>query len=257
MSVTSLKPSPHCSEEEWKVRVELAAAIRISALNGWDELTLAHLSARAPDNPDHMLLHSDHRLFEEVTASNLHKLDEHAEHVVAKDETPHKFAFHFHRGIYKAFPQANSVVHLHTRPATAVAMQEQGLLMGNQYALWLGPIGYHDYLGLMSSPDEGLRLSRAFGSGQIVLQRGHGFVVWGHGVREAFMLAYLLHRACETQIMSGVGAGGLKPYIPPQDVIDVTFKQARVVTDGSQPFTQVLWAALLRKLDRVAPDYCQ
>jgi ribulose-5-phosphate 4-epimerase/fuculose-1-phosphate aldolase len=133
--------------EEWKVRVDLAAAFRLAALQGWDELLFAHLSARVPGHPNQFLMHPAAILFEEVTASNLHKLDEHCNHVEPSDELPHKFAFPFHKGIYDAFPQAQCVVHLHTKYVTAVAMQEQGLVPGNQYSLWLGPIGYHDYEG--------------------------------------------------------------------------------------------------------------
>ena len=31
--------------------------------------------------------------------------------------------------------------------------------------------------------------------------------------------------------------------------------QARIITDGNAPFNQMTWRALLRKLDRDAPDY--
>ena len=241
--------------DEWKMRVELAAAFRLAALNGWDELLFAHLSARVPDHPNQFLMHPAAILFEEVTASNLHKLDENCNHVEPSDELPHKFAFPFHKGIYDAFPQAQCVVHLHTQAATAVAMQEQGLIPGNQYAMWIGPIGYHDYEGLVSAPEEGVRLAKNFGNHQVVLQRGHGFVLWGHSVHEAYMLAFLMIRACEVQMMSMTGQGGVKPYVPPKSVLDVTPVQARLITDGNSPFNQMTWRALLRKLDRDAPAY--
>jgi ribulose-5-phosphate 4-epimerase/fuculose-1-phosphate aldolase len=241
--------------DEWKMRIELAAAFRLAALNGWDELLFAHLSARVPGHPNQFLMHPAAILFEEVTASNLHKLDENCNHVEPSDELPHKFAFPFHKGIYDAFPQAQCVIHLHTQAATAVAMQEQGLIPGNQYAMWLGPIGYHDYEGLVSAPEEGVRLAKNFGNRQVVLQRGHGFVLWGHTVHEAYMLAFLMIRACEVQMMSMTGVGGLKAYVPPQSVLDITPGQARLITDGNSPFNQMTWRALLRKLDRDAPAY--
>ena len=243
------------SAEEWKVRVDLAAAYRLSALYGWDEMLYAHISARVPGEPKHLLLHPAHLLFEEVRASNLHKLDESCNHVVPSDEVPHKFAFPFHRGIYDAFPDANCVIHLHTKAGTAVAMQKQGLIPGNQYALWLGPIGYHSYEGLISTPEEGVRLAENFrkANSQIVLQKGHGFVLWGRTVPEAFKLAFLLERACEVQLASSAGA--IEPYIPDQSVIDICPQQARIITDGEAPFNKMSWAAWLRMLDRRAPDY--
>jgi ribulose-5-phosphate 4-epimerase/fuculose-1-phosphate aldolase len=244
---------PGVDPAEWKVRVDLAAAFRLAALQDWDELLFAHLSARVPNHPNQFLMHPAAVLFEEVTASNLHKLDENCNHIEPNDELPHKFAFPFHKGIYDAFPQAQCVMHLHTKYATAVAMQEHGLIPGNQYALWLGPVGYHDYEGLISTDEEGRRLAKNFGDKQIVLQRGHGFVLWGHSVHEAYMLAFLVIRACETQVRSSAGA--VKPYVPPQAVVDATIGQAKIITDGKQPFNQMTWRALLRKLDRDAPDY--
>jgi hypothetical protein len=50
-------------------------------------------------------------------------------------------------------------------------------------------------------------------------------------------------------------AGGIKPYVPQQAVLDATIGQARIITDGNAPFNQMTWRALLRKLDRDAPDY--
>ena len=241
------------SPEEWKARVDLAAAFRLCALQDWDEGLVAHLSARVPGHPNQFLMHPAALLFEEITASRLHKLDEKCNHVVPSDEMPHKFAFPFHKGIYDAFPQAHCIMHLHTKYVTAVAMQEQGLIRGNQYAMWIGPVGYHDYEGLISTDEEGQRLAKNFGDKQIVLQRGHGFVLWGHSIAEAYMLSFLMIRACETQVRSM--AGGVSPYVPPQHVLDATIGQARIITDGNAPFNQMSWRAMLRKLDREAPDY--
>lgn len=247
----TLKPTVDAGE--WKARVELAAAFRLCALQDWDELLFAHLSARVPGHPNQYLMHPPHLLFEEIIASNLHKLDDNCQHVEPNEEMPHKFAFPFHKGIYDAFPQAQCVIHLHTKAATAVTMQEQGLIPGNQYAMWLGEIGYHDYEGLISAPEEGVRLAKNFGGNQVVLQRGHGLVLWGHSIHEAYMLAFLVIRACEAQLMASAGA--IKPYVPSRPVLEATVGQARIITDGNQWFNQMTWQALLRKLDRDAPDY--
>ena len=61
-------------------------------------------------------------------------------------------------------------------------------------------------------------------------------------------------RACEVQIASGAG-GGIKPYVPPQSVLDITVQQAKIITLGEAPFNQVTWQTLLRKLDRDDPSY--
>ena len=55
------------SEQEWQARVDLAAAYRLVALYGWDDLIFTHLSARVPGPEHHFLLNPYGMLFEEVT----------------------------------------------------------------------------------------------------------------------------------------------------------------------------------------------
>src|SRR5262249_49953903 len=63
------------SQEEWQARVDLAAAYRLLALYGWDDLIFTHLSARVPGPEHHFLLNPYGMLFDEVTASSLVKVD--------------------------------------------------------------------------------------------------------------------------------------------------------------------------------------
>src|SRR5665213_840146 len=62
------------SDEEWKIRVDLAAAYRLVAYLGWDDLIFTHLSARIPGPEHHFLLNPYNLMFEEVTASSLVKV---------------------------------------------------------------------------------------------------------------------------------------------------------------------------------------
>ena len=36
------------SDEEWHMRVDLAACYRLIAMHGWDDLVFTHISARVP-----------------------------------------------------------------------------------------------------------------------------------------------------------------------------------------------------------------
>ena len=59
------------SPEEWAVRVDLAAAYRLVAHFGWDDLVFTHISARVP-GPEHQFLINPYGwLFDEITASSL------------------------------------------------------------------------------------------------------------------------------------------------------------------------------------------
>ena len=40
------------SKEEWQLRVDLAAAYRLVALYGWDDLVFTHISALIPGDED-------------------------------------------------------------------------------------------------------------------------------------------------------------------------------------------------------------
>ncbi len=63
------------SAEEWQARVDLAAAYRLVALYGWDDLVFTHISARVPGPEHHFLINPYGMMFEEITASSLVKVD--------------------------------------------------------------------------------------------------------------------------------------------------------------------------------------
>ena len=54
------------TDEEWSLREDLAAAYRLVANYGWDDMVFTHLSARVPGPEEHFLLNPFGVLFEEV-----------------------------------------------------------------------------------------------------------------------------------------------------------------------------------------------
>jgi len=69
------------SEAEWQLRVDLAAAYRLVAMFGWDDLVFTHISARIPGPEHHFLINPYGMMFEEITASSLVKIDLNGEKV--------------------------------------------------------------------------------------------------------------------------------------------------------------------------------
>ncbi|HBM22242.1 MAG TPA: class II aldolase, partial [Alcanivorax sp.] len=67
------------SQAEWEVRKDLAAAYRLVALYGWEDLVFTHLSARVPGPEHHFLINPYGWLFDEITASSLIKVDSEGE----------------------------------------------------------------------------------------------------------------------------------------------------------------------------------
>ena len=63
------------SSAEWQTRVDLAACYQLCALYGWDDGIYTHISATVPGEPGHYLINPFGMRFDEVTASNLVKVD--------------------------------------------------------------------------------------------------------------------------------------------------------------------------------------
>ena len=60
---------------ERDLRVDLAAAYRLVDYFGWTELIFGHLTARVPGDQPHFLINPYGLNYDEVTASNLVKID--------------------------------------------------------------------------------------------------------------------------------------------------------------------------------------
>ena len=72
---TILKVNQKMSDAEWQVRCDLAACYRLFVKFGWTDLIFTHLTARVPGHENQYLINPYGLLFEEITASNLLKVD--------------------------------------------------------------------------------------------------------------------------------------------------------------------------------------
>src|SRR5690242_13311348 len=122
----SARPA-HISPEEWAVRVDLAACYRLIAHFGWDDLVLTHNSARVPGTTDQMLINPSGLMFDEVTASNLLKVDNNDGRLIEPSEyEPINAGVVIHGAIYLGRPDVECVVHTHTEADIAVGALEDG-----------------------------------------------------------------------------------------------------------------------------------
>ncbi len=240
------------SETEWKIRVDLAAAYRLIAYFGWDDLIFTHLSARVPGPEHHFLLNPYNLMFEEVTASSLVKVDMNGHPV---DETPfitNAAGFTIHSALHMAREDAHSVMHLHTPHGQAVSAHAEGLLPLTQTAMLVrDDVAYHDYEGVAVDLDERERLIANIGDKGAMLLRNHGTLAVGETVGEAFLKIYFLERACEAQILALSAGDALNN--PSQGAPEVTAQQGKM---GLKLAAGALaWPALLRKAYRLDPDF--
>src|SRR5437764_3071418 len=116
------------SAEEWQARVDLAAAYRLVALYGWDDLIFTHISSRVPGPEHHFLLNPYGMMFDEITASSLVKIDLAGNKVTESPHFINPAGFTIHGAVHAAREDALCVMHLHTDYGIAVSAQKNGLL---------------------------------------------------------------------------------------------------------------------------------
>ncbi|GLR25484.1 class II aldolase/adducin family protein [Limnobacter litoralis] len=240
------------SAAEWQMRVDLAAAYRLVALYGWDDLIFTHLSARVPGEEGHFLINPYGWMFDEITASSLVKVDMDCRKVMDSPHEVNPAGFTIHSAIHAVRHDAHCVMHTHTVAGVAVSAQASGLLPLSQQSLFpLANLAYHDYEGVALREDEKVRLQADLGQANVMILRNHGLLSCGDTVANAFLNLFLLQRACEIQIAAQ--AGGTPLVQVPKVIVDGIAQAAAQVTRGLGG--NLAWPALLRRLDRLSPGY--
>lgn len=245
------KPPEGFSEQEWQVRVDLAAAYRLAAIYGWTDLNNTHFSARIPGTDDEFLLNPFGMLFDEITASSLIKVD-HTGNVTGRSDYPANPAgFVIHGAIHMAVPDANCIIHTHSRFGTAVATQKNGLLPSTQKALTLmGWIGYHDFEGAALDLGERPRIVNDLADKKILILRNHGLLSVGKTVGEAFVWMYRIETACRIQIDALSGGSELNPIS--ESTQEHTIGQGlKMYGEGGFIEAGREWPMLMRQLERL------
>ncbi|BBE35934.1 class II aldolase/adducin family protein [Sphingosinicella microcystinivorans] len=242
------------SDEEWNARVDLAAAYRLVALYGWDDLIFTHLSVRVPGPEHHFLINPYNLMFEEITASSLVKIDVNGNAIGNTPYVTNPAGFTIHSAIHMAREDAKAVIHLHTPYGQAVSAMDFGLLPHTQTAMIAQhDVAYHDYEGIATDLDERERLVADIGTKNAMILRNHGTLTVGDTVADAFLRMYFLERACEAQVHM-LSAGRENLNTPPQGTPEKVKDQSSGEGMG-MVIRKLAWPALLRKLDRIDTSF--
>lgn len=194
-------PSAEISDEEWSLRVQLAACYRIFDLMGWSELIFNHISLRVPGPTPEILINPFGLRYKEVTASNLVKIDFDGNLIGSSEWPINRAGFIIHTAIHRARPDIHAIMHTHTDAGSAVAGLRDGLDGNNFYASQIhGQVGYHDFEGITLDPDEQQRLVADLGDKNILVLRNHGLLSAGATLPAAFMRLWTTERACQIQV---------------------------------------------------------
>jgi len=240
------------SEAEWSTRVDLAAAYRLVALFGWDDLAFTHISARVPDADDQFLINPYGVFFDEITASSLVKVNHHGGQIIGPVSQINTAGFLIHSAVHEARPSVNCVVHTHTVHGVAVSAQENGLLpISQQAGFVLSSLAYHAYEGVALRPSEKITLAADLGNANSMILRNHGLLTCGRTVAEAFKAMYTLETACRIQVMAQ--AGGPLLHIS-ESVLETMADRSREIARGFSS-AELVWPGLLRRLNRQNPGY--
>ncbi len=238
---------------EWETRIELAAVYRVFAAMGIDDLIYTHISARVPGPERHFLINPFGLMYEEVTASNLVKIDLAGNPVDAGSHPVNHAGFVIHSAFHEGLAGANCVVHLHSEAGCAVAACRDGLLPASQYVFFSGGgIATHDYEGLALEDDEKARLVADMGENKWMVLRNHGLLTIGETVAEAFFHMFNFEKACRIQVKAM--AGGTEMLSLPSEEVQARVHAQRPVSFDLGGWGEKELAAWMRKLDRDGAD---
>lgn len=245
------------SDREWELRTELACAYRLVDHFGWTELIYGHLTARVPGPDAHFLINPYGLNYDEISASNLVKIDVDGNKI---DDTPFEVnyaGFVIHSAVHMMPETDNHVVmHTHTRAGMAIAAIEEGLLPVSMGAsTFFGNIAYHEYEGPSLYLDERERLVASLGAKRAMILKNHGLLTTGKSVPEAFLRLYRLERACQVQI-DAAAAGTLN--VMGDNMAAKSGADVEGFADNSDEgfgYGQLEFAALMRKMDKKDPGY--
>ena len=238
------------SKEEWETRQDLAAFYRTIPYFGWDDLIFTHISAKVPGTDDEFLINPYGFLFDEITASNLVKVNLKGKILSDTNNFINPAGFTIHSAIHESREDAHCIVHLHSNDGVAVASLKDGLLPLSQTGMLVrSQIAYHDYEGVALFEEEKERLVKDLGEARLMILRNHGTLALGKNVAEAFTNIYFLEKACSYQVRAL--SGNLELNYPSEKSIETTRQQG----EGREMAAALLWPAVKRKMERLDSSF--
>ena len=238
------------SKDEWETRQDLAAFYRTIPYFGWDDLIFTHISAKVPGADDEFLINPYGFLFDEITASNLVKVNLKGKILSDTNNFINPAGFTIHSAIHESRDDAHCIVHLHSNDGVAVASLKDGLLPLSQTGMLVrSQIAYHDYEGVALFEEEKERLVKDLGEARLMILRNHGTLALGKNVAEAFTNIYFLEKACSYQVRAL--SGNLELNYPSEESIETTRQQG----EGREMAAALLWPAVKRKMERLDSSF--
>ena len=220
----------------------MAWACRILANEGYQDLTLGHVSARDPERPQRMWIKRRGVTLAEVAPADVIEFDLDTDLRDASDEM-HLEAV-LHTEVYRRRDDVGAIVHGHPPYATAFAATDADLLHLTHDAVMFdrGLAVYDGTPDLITEPEQGVKVAEALGQHSVVLLRNHGVLVAHRDLPWMVLAAVTLERAVMLQSIAGT-LGAAKPI----DMGLVQDLQRRKYNDG---LVDEYWQAWIREMRR-------
>lgn len=238
--------------DETQIRIDLAAALRLSCREGWHEGVANHFSAAVSADGKRFLINPRWKHWSSVKASDLILCDADDPTTMERADAPDPSAWSIHSALHRTLPQARIALHLHAPYATALAALKDPTIhpVDQVTARWYKRVAYDlAFGGIATEGEEGERIAASIGTHSAVMMQNHGVTTFGATVAEAWDALYHLERAARTLVLAN--STGQPLAIMPDDLAEATAAEWQTYKDAEiAHFTE-----MKRLLDKDAPDY--
>ena len=242
----------HDQLNETQIRVDLAAAIRLSCRNGWHEGVANHFSAAVDREGRRFLVNPRWVHWSRVRASDLVLCDADDPSTMDRPDAPDPSAWSIHSALHRNLPQARVALHIHPPHCTALAGLKDPTIkpIDQVTARFYNRTAYDlSFGGIATEGEEGERISAAIGDKKVVMMQNHGVTTLGDTVAEAWDALYHLERAAKRLVLAY--STGQPLAVMGDNIAEGTASEWEVYKDAE--FAH--FAEMKRILDREEPDY--
>jgi ribulose-5-phosphate 4-epimerase/fuculose-1-phosphate aldolase len=191
--------------DEQQLRIDLAAAFRLVAMNDWHEAVANHFSLAASADGRKFLMNPRWKHFSRIRASDLLLLDAADDATMDRADAPDPSAWCIHGAIHAAHPHARCILHTHMPYATALVSLEDPEIKPvdqNTARFYKRCVYDMEFGGIADNEAEGRRLAGLLGNRSVMMLGNHGVLVAASSVAEAFDELYYLEHACRTLVLA-------------------------------------------------------
>ena len=205
MSAAIERPGRNIEMDEWRGRVDLAAAFRLAAEQDWHESVANHFSLAVSEDGKRFLMNPRWKHFARIRARDLLLLDADDRATMQRPDAPDPSAWCIHGAIHAALPHARCVLHVHSPYATAIACLADPAVppIDQNCARFYNRVTIdRHYGGVADTVEEGRRLASVLGTRRVLIMANHGVLVAAPTVADAYDELYYFERSCKTLVLA-------------------------------------------------------